>query len=98
MESAALSSEARAVWSALGTVFIRAVPAVQMAHAADAGDGVIRVGDPANRLKDWFARWPKSVVFLRPDRFVGALCSPQEISATTLAFARALRAPTGNPS
>jgi 3-(3-hydroxy-phenyl)propionate hydroxylase len=93
-----LSSEARAVWSALGTVFIRAVPAVQMAHAADAGDGVIRVGDPANRLKDWFARWPKSVVFLRPDRFVGALCSPQEISATTLAFARALRAPTGDPS
>jgi 3-(3-hydroxy-phenyl)propionate hydroxylase len=49
------------------------------------------VGDPASRLKDWFARWPKSVVFVRPDRFVGALCSPQEISATALAFARALR-------
>jgi 3-(3-hydroxy-phenyl)propionate hydroxylase len=86
-----LSDDAHAVLARLGTVFVRAIPAVQMAHAADAGSGVIRVGDPASRLKDWFARWPKSVVFVRPDRFVGALCSPQEISATALAFARALR-------
>jgi 3-(3-hydroxy-phenyl)propionate hydroxylase len=86
-----LSDDAHAVLARLGTVFVRAIPAVQMAHAADARSGVIRVGDPASRLKDWFARWPKSVVFVRPDRFVGALCSPQEISATALAFARALR-------
>jgi 3-(3-hydroxy-phenyl)propionate hydroxylase len=92
-----LSEAARATWARLGAVFVRAVPSVQMAHAADARSGVIRVGDPANRLKDWFARWPKSVVFVRPDRFVGALCAPQEISATTLAFARALRVPTGSP-
>jgi 3-(3-hydroxy-phenyl)propionate hydroxylase len=91
-----LSEPARAIWARLGAVFIRVVPSVQMAHAADARSGVIRVGDPANRLKDWFARWPKSVVFVRPDRFVGALCSPQEISATTLAFAHALRVPTGS--
>jgi 3-(3-hydroxy-phenyl)propionate hydroxylase len=88
-----MSEAARAIWARLGAVFVRAMPAVQMAHPADARSGVIRVGDPANRLKDWFARWPQSVVFVRPDRFVGALCSPQEISLTTLAFARALRLP-----
>ena len=86
-----LTPEARAVWERLGAVFITAKPDVQMAHQGDRRDGVICVGDTGNRLKDWFARWPKSVVFVRPDRFVGALCAPQEISATTLAFARALR-------
>ena len=85
-----LSEEALAVWRRLGGRLITAKPAVQMAHQEDRREGVICIGDPANRLKDWFAQWPKSVVFLRPDRFVAALCSPQEISATTLAFARVL--------
>lgn len=85
-----LSAEARAVWQRLGAVFICAKPAVQMAHREDRRPGVIDVGDVGNRLKDWFARWPKSVVLVRPDRFVGAFCSPQEISATTLEFARVL--------
>ena len=85
-----MSAEARALWQRLGGVFITAKPTGQMAHQADARDGVICIGDVGNRLKDWFARWPKSVVMLRPDRFVGALCSPQEISATTLAFGRAM--------
>jgi 3-(3-hydroxy-phenyl)propionate hydroxylase len=85
-----LTAEARAVWERLGAVFITVKPAVQMAHQGDRREGVICVGDTGNRLKDWFARWPKSVAFVRPDRFVGALCAPQEVSATTLAFARAL--------
>ncbi len=87
-----MTAEARALWLRLGGVFITAKPTGQMAHQADARDGVICIGDVGNRLKDWFARWPKSVVMLRPDRFVGALCSPQEISTTTLAFGRAMHA------
>ena len=88
----AMSDEARAVWERLGAVFVSARPAVQMPHAADAVPGVIRVGDLGNRLKDWFAQWPQSVVMLRPDRFVGAICSPQRVTETTLEFARALHA------
>ena len=88
----AMSAGARAIWTRLGAVFVSARPAVQMAHAADAVPGVIRVGDLGNRLKDWFAQWPQSVVMLRPDRFVGAICSPQRVTATTLEFARALHA------
>lgn len=87
-----LTPEARAVWERLGARFITAKPAVQMAHTGDAREGVICVGDLGNRLKDWFARWPLSVVIVRPDRFVGALCSPQQVSQTTLEFARVLHA------
>lgn len=88
-----MTPEARAVWERLGARFITAKPAVQMAHAADARDGVICIGDLGNRMKDWFTKWPHSVVFLRPDRFVGAICAPQQTSETTLAFARALCVP-----
>lgn len=88
----AMSDEARAFWTRLGAVLVSARPAVQMPHAADAVPGVIRVGDLGNRLKDWFSRWPHSVAMLRPDRFVGAVCSPQRVTETSLAFARALHA------
>ncbi|MFM1988231.1 MAG: hypothetical protein RJA99_1188 [Pseudomonadota bacterium] len=87
-----LTPEARAFWERLGTVFVSARPAGQMAWAGDAMPGVVRVGDLGNRLKDWFSNWPQSVVFLRPDRFVGAVCSPQRVTETTRAFARALHA------
>jgi 3-(3-hydroxy-phenyl)propionate hydroxylase len=88
----AMSPETRATWSRLDAVFVSARPAVQMPHAADAVPGVIRVGDLGNRLKDWFAQWPRSVVMLRPDRFVGAICSPQRVTETTIEFARAMHA------
>ncbi len=88
----AMSPEARATWARLGAVFVSARPAVQMPHEPDAVPGVIRVGDLGNRLKDWFAQWPRSVVMLRPDRFVGAICSPQRVTETTFEFARAMHA------
>ena len=88
-----MTPEAREVWERLGVRFITAKPAVQMAHKSDARDGVICIGDLGNRMKDWFTKWPHSVVFLRPDRFVGAICSPQETSEMTEAFARALHVP-----
>lgn len=86
----AMDGAAREVWERLGAVFITAKPVVQMAHDGDRRPGVVCIGDIGNRLKDWFSRWPSSVVFVRPDRFVGAICSPQEVSATTQALARAL--------
>ena len=90
-----LTPEARAFWDRLGTRFITAKPAQQMAHREAPRRGVINVGDTTGRLKDWFADQPQSIVFLRPDRFVAALSSPQEVSNTTAAFAEALAAPMG---
>ncbi|HNZ91457.1 MAG TPA: bifunctional 3-(3-hydroxy-phenyl)propionate/3-hydroxycinnamic acid hydroxylase [Acidovorax sp.] len=91
-----LSPEARAFWDRLGAKFITAKPQVQMAHKGEPGDaraGVITLGDAQGRLKEWFGKQTKSIVFLRPDRFVAALCSPQEVSAVTAALARKLATP-----
>jgi 3-(3-hydroxy-phenyl)propionate hydroxylase len=54
---------------------------------------VLTVGDEQGRLKDWFSAQGKSVVFVRPDRFVAALASPQEVSAVTRHMARVLHSP-----
>lgn len=91
-----LSPEARAFWDRLGAKFITAKPQVQMAHKGEPGDaraGVITLGDAQGRLKEWFGKQTKSIVFMRPDRFVAALCSPQEVSAVTAALARKLATP-----
>lgn len=88
-----LSHEARAFWERLGAKFITAKPQVQMAHNSDARPGVITLGDVQGRIKDWFGKQTKSIVFVRPDRFVAAMSSPQEVSAITAALARKLAAP-----
>ncbi len=88
-----LSPEARAFWERLGAKFITVKPQVQMAHGSDARAGVTTLGDAQGRLKEWFGKQTKSIVFVRPDRFVAALCSPQEVSAVTAALARKLAAP-----
>lgn len=90
----AMSPQARAYWERLGAVFVSARPACRWRTRptwcpAWSGSAI------SDRLKDWYGRWPQSVVFLRPDRFVGAICSPQQVTETTLALARALHAPTG---
>jgi 3-(3-hydroxy-phenyl)propionate hydroxylase len=90
-----MTPEARADWERLGARFIRAKPFTQLAHKDAAGDGVITIGDTTGRLKDWFGSQPQSIVVLRPDRFVAALCSPQTISETTAALMKKLAATTG---
>ncbi|AKM30242.1 3-(3-hydroxyphenyl)propionate hydroxylase [Pandoraea faecigallinarum] len=75
-----LTPQARAVAEKLGVRFVLAKPDVQMAHTDDVPAGVIAIGDPLNRLKDWFAVRAQSVVLLRPDRFVAGVCAPQEVS------------------
>ncbi|AJP58945.1 3-(3-hydroxyphenyl)propionate hydroxylase [Pandoraea vervacti] len=75
-----LTAQARAVADRLGVRFVLAKPDVQMAHTDDVPAGVIAIGDPLNRLKNWFAARPQSVALLRPDRFVAGVCAPQEVS------------------
>ncbi|MCM2348222.1 MAG: bifunctional 3-(3-hydroxy-phenyl)propionate/3-hydroxycinnamic acid hydroxylase [Acidovorax soli] len=88
-----LSKEARAFWDRLGAKFFTVKPQVQMAHSNDARTGVITLGDTQGRIKEWFGKQNKSIVFVRPDRFVAALCSPQEVSAVTTALSRKLATP-----
>ena len=88
-----LSAEARAFWERLGARFITVKPQVQMAHRDEPRPGVVTLGDAQGRIKEWFGRQTKSIVFVRPDRFVAALSAPQEVSAVTAALARKLAAP-----
>ena len=82
-----LTARARAVAETLGVRFVLAKPDVQMAHTDDVPESVIAIGDPLNRLKDWFGARSQSVVLLRPDRFVAGVCAPQEVSDALIALA-----------
>ncbi|MEO6320353.1 MAG: bifunctional 3-(3-hydroxy-phenyl)propionate/3-hydroxycinnamic acid hydroxylase [Polaromonas sp.] len=88
-----MSDDARAFWQRLGARFIRVMPANQLGYTSPTRDGVLTVGDTQGRLKDWFGAQTKSIAFVRPDRFVAALASPQEVTAVTEQLARLLHAP-----
>lgn len=87
-----LTTAARVFWDRLGARFIRALPITQLGAHDVRNESLITVGDGESRLKDWFGRQSRSIVLLRPDRFVAALASPQDLSAVTMAFADALAA------
>ena len=88
-----MSARSIAFWQRMGVKFICVKPQVQMAYRDALRPGVITLGDAQGRIKDWFSQQSQSVVFLRPDRFVAAICAPQGVDATTAALARLLAAP-----
>lgn len=81
-----------AFWQELGARFIRVMPSVQLQHSSPTRDGVLTIGDAQGRIKDWFSSQGKSIAFVRPDRFVAALASPQEVSGVTRQLAGVLHA------
>ena len=87
-----MDESALAFWQGLGAKFIRVMPTGQMSHPSPTRDGVLTIGDAQGRIKDWFGAQSKSIVFVRPDRFVAALASPQEVSSVTRQLAGVLHA------
>lgn len=87
-----MTPDARAFWDRLGARFITVIPVAQLAVHDKTNSSIIALGDTDSRLKDWFGKQSRSIVLLRPDRFVGALSSPQEISDVTMAFSKVLSA------
>jgi 3-(3-hydroxy-phenyl)propionate hydroxylase len=85
-----LTPQARSIWQALGGCFVMLKPETQMSFQADVPDDVIALGDVNGRLKDWFTSVQESVVILRPDRFVAALCAPQRVASSIEALANKL--------
>jgi 3-(3-hydroxy-phenyl)propionate hydroxylase len=59
---------------------------------------VLTLGDTQGRIKEWFGQQDRSIAFLRPDRFVAALASPQEVTQVSAALARLLHAPLAQPA
>lgn len=85
-----LSAEAKAIVRQLDIRLIRAVPETQFAHELAAALDHIVIGDKGGKLQTWFDGRGEAAVLLRPDRFVGAACTPQQIGDTIEAFAAAL--------
>jgi 3-(3-hydroxy-phenyl)propionate hydroxylase len=91
-----MSPATRRFWDALGVRIISVRPGTQFAWEAQRQPtGVQVVGDADGRLKDWFAEHGKGVAFLRPDRFVAALCTPQQIDAVSAQLGAALHTHNG---
>ena len=87
-----MDAASRTLWSSLGAHLVAAVPENQLAEAVRRLPGTTVVGDATGCLKAWFGEQAHSVVVLRPDRFVAAICGPQSINATTRELAAKLRA------
>ena len=87
-----MQPETRAFWDRLGARFLRVMPTGQLRCLSPANEGVITIGDAQGRIKDWFTQQSKSIVFVRPDRFVAALASPQEVNTVTKELVRVLHA------
>lgn len=88
-----LDAQALAFWRRLNARMVRVMPPGQMAHCPPAHETVVTVGDVQGRLKDWFGAQARSIAFVRPDRFVAAMASPQETGAVTAQLARLLHVP-----
>lgn len=88
-----MSDETLAFWQRLDARFIRVMPSGQLGHSSPTREGVLTVGDTQGRIKDWFGEQSKSIAFVRPDRFVAAMASPQEVTPVTEQLARLLHAP-----
>lgn len=88
-----MDAQTLAFWQRLNACLVRIMPPGQLGHCPPVREGVLTLGDVQGRIKDWFARQTRSIAFVRPDRFVAALASPQETGAVSAQLARLLHAP-----
>lgn len=80
---ALLSAEAQEFWSSRQTRFIqvnRSKSGLNRYTPLTSNDGVICVEDVDNKLEDWFENARDEVVVIRPDRFIAATCSVEQLS------------------
>lgn len=84
-----LSPRARRILKALDTVPIVVRPPCQAIDLEPPQDGIV-VTDRDGEMRQWFDAAPGSVLVLRPDRIVAAVCMPCNLDATLDALARAL--------
>ena len=87
-----MNDEAQRVWFRLNgaTVVVRSQTEL-MSDVNDVDPETTLVADVSGALKEWFATEDMSVAILRPDRFVAAICRPQEISCTMNALGQAMK-------
>ena len=80
-----LDTETRDFWRRLGARFVTIVPQTQL-KCEQGPDDLLILGDIDQTLKDWFGRHRKSLIVLRPDKFVAAAAPADRISRTDATF------------
>jgi 3-(3-hydroxy-phenyl)propionate hydroxylase len=87
---AALSPQDRAFWHALGARFVcidRARGAGVPGERTPSAHDTVHVEDIDNHVEDWMASHPGgAVVVLRPDRYIAAQCSAEQLADVTRRF------------
>ena len=59
--------------------------------APPTGEGTLLLDDVDGKFRDWSLDRPQEqIIVLRPDRYVGAVCTRDGLGAVTLAFRRLL--------
>ncbi|RYY93857.1 MAG: bifunctional 3-(3-hydroxy-phenyl)propionate/3-hydroxycinnamic acid hydroxylase [Comamonadaceae bacterium] len=84
-----ITPAARTVLRALGAVSVVVRPECQDLGRELPQDG-FAVSDAEGSLRAWFDAAPGSVIVLRPDRAIAAVCNPQTLSATLERLAQVL--------
>ena len=82
---AALSDEAKAFWAERETKFIqvnRSRSGLGRDKPLSPATDVICVEDVDHKLEDWFTEARDEVVIVRPDRFIAATCSVEQLEMT----------------
>lgn len=85
-----MDDAARALCARLDVRLFVVKPTVAIHEPVAMGSSTITLGDCTGRIKEWFGAQRGSIVFLRPDRFVGAISTPENVTALTHKFAAAL--------
>jgi 3-(3-hydroxy-phenyl)propionate hydroxylase len=85
-----LGDDARRLLTALDALTVVVRPTCQSLDREPPEGGLV-LADTDGTFKRWFDAAPGSVVVLRPDRIVAAVCTPWQLDATLRELARRLR-------
>lgn len=80
-----LSDETKEFWTARETRFVqvnRSRSGFGRGKPLEAANDVICVEDVDHKLEDWFSTCRDEVVIIRPDRFIAATCSVEQLEST----------------
>ncbi len=87
-----MSAEDRAFWEALGARIVQVNKSRSGGRfAPPTSEGTLLLDDVDGKFRDWSLDRPQEqIIVLRPDRYVGAVCTRDGLGAVTLAFRRLL--------
>ena len=87
-----MSADDRSFWEELGARIVQVNKSRSGGRfAPPTSEGTLLLDDVDGKFRDWSLDRPQEqIIVLRPDRYVGAVCTRDGLGAVTLAFRRLL--------